>query len=355
MKTNYLNRFAVVATLTIMLSACGKDDNVIPDIPPSDGTTMTLEGGAGGSDAENTVYVDFSAEKQDQVKRSSWDLALYSGAQFRVKLNNTMSSVAISTDETNLNAVNSTNFDISSLAVGQGQGTLDMIDAVDGSIEGTVFAEISSTESENKVYVVNTQGGTTVSAETVYKVRVLRKGDGYTVQYAQIDASSFQSIDVVKNTETHFQYVSFTTNNTVTVEPKKEEWDIVWGYSMYFTGPLPYAFSDMVFINHLSGVTAAEVLTESVSYADFGENNVNAITFSNNIDVIGSKWRATSPPATAGVKKDRFYVVKDTAGNIYKLRFNSFTGPINNSLGSGPGDGGERGKPEIEFKLVKRG
>lgn len=355
MKINYFNQFAVIAALIITLSACGKDDNVIPDIPPSDGTTMTLNGGEGGASAENAVYVDFSAEQQSAVKRLSWDLALYSGNEFRVKLNNTAGAAVIGTDETDLNAITAANFDISSLAVGLGQGTMAMIDAIDGSISGTAIAEVSGDENDNRVYIISTKGGTIVSAETVYKVRILRKGEGYTVQYAQIDATSFQSIDVVKNAENHFQYVSFTTNNTVTVEPKKEEWDILWSYSMYFTGPLPYAFSDLVFVNHLAGVTAAEVLTESVSYADFGENNLNAVTFSNNVDVIGSKWRATSPPATAGVKKDRFYVVKDTAGNIYKLRFNSFTGPINNDLGSGSGDGGERGKPEIEFKLVKRG
>jgi len=355
MKTKYLNRFAAIATLTIMLSACGKDDNVIPDIPPSDGTTMTLNGGAGGSDAENSVYVDFSAETQLSVKRLSWDLAFYSGNEFRVKLNNMAGAATIGTDETDLNAVTAANFDINTLAIGQGQGTMDMIDAVDGSISGTAIAEVSGNDNDNKVYVISTKGGTVVSAEAVYKVRILRKGEGYTVQYGQLDATTYQSIDVAKNTETNFQYVSFTTNNVVAVEPKKEDWDIVWGYSMYFTGPLPYSFSDLVFINHLSGVTAAEVLTESVSYADFGEGNLSAVTFNNNIDVIGSNWRATSPPATAGVKNDRFYVIKDGVGNIYKLKFNSFTGPVSNPLGSGPGDGGERGKPEIEFKLVKRG
>jgi hypothetical protein len=46
----------------------------------------------------------------------------------------------------------------------------------------------------------------------------------------------------------------------------------------------------------------------------------------------------------AGVKTDRFYVLKDSYGNYYKLRFTKF--------GTGT-DGTERGRPEIEYALLK--
>jgi len=350
MKKNNFLKYACYALIMMgTLSACSSsdDDVVVPDIPPSDGTVMTLEGGPGDNAAENGVFVDFSTESQSPVKRDSWDLALYSGSQFRAKLNNMTGAAAIGTDETDFSAINSANFDITTLAVGQGRGTMDMVDAPDGSLEGTAIAEISTNDNDNKIYVINTKGGTNVSADAVYKVRVLRKGtDGYTVQYAQLDATSFESIDVTKDADYNFQYVSFTTKKVVSVEPKKTDWDVVWGYHMYYTSfngnTIPYGFADLILINHLAGVSAVEVLTENVSYEDFAESNLNGITFSTDVDVIGANWRSTS----SGIKKDRFYVVKDAAGNIYKLKFNS--------MGLGD-DAGKRGYPEIEFKLVKRG
>ncbi|RYX87115.1 hypothetical protein EON73_02050, partial [bacterium] len=71
-------------------------------------------------------------------------------------------------------------------------------------------------------------------------------------------------------------------------------------------------------------------------------SNIAAVAFKTERDVIGSKWRGTT--GTVGVRADRYYVVKDGAGNVYKLKFVSF---ISN-------DGGTRGKPVIEYKLVKR-
>jgi hypothetical protein len=87
------------------------------------------------------------------------------------------------------------------------------------------------------------------------------------------------------------------------------------------------------------------VLTSATTYEAFGESNLTGQTFLKTRDAIGSKWRSTAPGTTAGIRKDRFYVVKDPAGNYYKLRF------ISMGLAS---DGGERGKPVIEYALVKK-
>ena len=80
------------------------------------------------------------------------------------------------------------------------------------------------------------------------------------------------------------------------------------------------------------------------SYANFKESDLSKVTLSDARDVISSKWRVTSGGAV-GVKTDRFYVIKDSSGNIYKLKFVSFHA----------NDGGERGKPVIEYALVKKG
>jgi hypothetical protein len=328
------------------LISCNKDSDSPPPPPPSGGQSFSLNGGTGGSNAVNSVYVDLSAEKQDSVKRTAWDLGFYCGADFRVIINNTTAASAKSINKTDLAAV--TTADTAGFAdellLGQGFGTMDIIDNVDGDITKTVIAAIAATDADNKIYILSPANGSVAPAKDWYKLRVVRNGNGYKVQYAKLSETAVKTIDVSKDDKFNFRYASLATNSVVNVEPEKAKWDILWTLTTYKASPtIPYTFSDFVYINSLAGVQAAEVLTSTVAYADYGETHVPTTTFSNNKNVIGSNWRTASPSGT-GVKTDRFYVIKDAAGNVYKLRFVSFSSS----------DGGERGKPVIDYKLVKQ-
>ncbi len=363
MKTTFNTFKYLCLTLGIATAAmsCTRDNDPTPEIPPSDGTVLTLEGGPGEGSAENSVYVDLSAELQTAVKRTSWNLGFYSGNEFRVILNGSTGTSAMDAETTDLAAVNSTTFDYSQLAFDYDPGKLALYDDTAGRIEHTVIAEIAADETANNVYVVNTAFGSEVDLANVWKVRILRNGaTGYTLQYAELNATEYETLQITKDGDHLFKHISFATG-PVEVIPKKADWDFVWGYHVYYTsmGPsvyIPYAYSDLIFINHLGGVSAAEVIFEDgsgestgkPSYVDFTEANLGSVTFSNTRNVIGSKWRVTPSPTPGiivGTKKDRFYLIKDTAGNIYKLRFNSFTSE----------DGGKRGYPELEYKLIKQG
>src|SRR5699024_12297236 len=107
MKTT-INRFSYLLLalgVTLAVTSCKRSDDPVPDIPPSDGTQMTLNGGEGGSAAENTVFVDLSADKQTPVKRTTWNLGFYNGNQFRVILNSTNDYTAIEVKQTENNPV----------------------------------------------------------------------------------------------------------------------------------------------------------------------------------------------------------------------------------------------------------
>ncbi|MCF0074544.1 HmuY family protein [Dyadobacter sp. CY261] len=319
----------------------------------SEGTGIQLNGIAGtepGSSAANSVFLDLSSNAQTPVLRDSWDLGFFNGTDFRVTINGTNGASALVTTKTDINAVSDKDFVGDSLAVGQGVGKLALVDDAAGDLTKTVIQAVSATDADNKVYILNRKGGSgSVLATTdLYKILVLRKGAGYTLQYAKVNETTFKTLDVTKDAAYNFEFVSLEKGATVDVEPAKDRWDLKWGYSMYFTnfgtGLIPYGFSDLVFTNSLANVEAAEVLTSAATYDAFAESNLTGITFSKAADAIGSKWRVTSG-GTVGVKTDRFYLIKDPAGNIYKLRFVSFH----------PNDGGERGKPKLEYKLVKKG
>jgi len=359
---NKFTRIIALLCFVTAFTACSKDEDPIVVVPASDGSTLTLNGISGtedGTSAGNSVFVDFSVDKQTSVERASWDLGFYSGSDFKVILNNTVGATAIQIDKTDLTQVTAADTTAlataTTLALGQGKGNFAYIDPVDANatayLAGTAIKTVSATDAENKVYIVNRGAAGLLAPVTNrgwQKIRVLRNGAGYTLQYAKINETTFKTLTVTKDAAYNFKHVSFVTG-AVNAEPEKAAWDLEWTLATYkASATIPYTYSDFVIINFLGGVTAAEVLTSTVSYADFAEANLNGVTFLGTRDVIGSNWRATSGApgtgAVAGVKTDRFYVVKDGTGNVYKLKFVSFTST----------DSGVRGKPVIEYKLVKK-
>lgn len=365
---NKLNSIISVALLAVTFTSCKKDDEPVVVIPPSDGSTLTLNGLIGteaGSSAGNSVYVDFSKDKATSVARDSWDLGFYGGTDFRVILNSTNGASAILTTiaKTDLNAVTAADFDANALKVGQGSNLYfnNSDDQREANIlSKTIISSVSATDADNKIYILNRKGGSgaILPADQLYKIRILRKATGYTLQYAKVTETTFKTLDVVKNAESNFQFVSLVKGATTAVEPTKADWDLIWGWSMYktpytdatvgFSGLIPYGFSDLVFINNLAGVSAAQVdITATKAYTAFSEADLSTVTFDTKRDIIGSNWRISPGPGVtnAGVNTKVFYLIKDGSGNVYKLKFNSF---ISN-------DGGTRGKPVIEYKLVKKG
>jgi HmuY protein len=110
---------------------------------------------------------------------------------------------------------------------------------------------------------------------------------------------------------------------------------------------VPYNFSDLIAVNYLAGVTVstkiyASAAAASAAFTNFNKDSVSNATFSSNRWAIGSSWRSTQP--ATGARQDRFYIIKDPAGNYYKLKCKG--------MGIG-GDGGTRGKPAFQYSLIK--
>jgi len=330
-------------------------------------TSATMEVNGGGSTFPNRVFIDLSANRQTAVARASWDLAFAStGDNFRVVLNSANKMLTRSIDKTDLSAVTAAD------TIGFGaELSLDAIfgaatsvenpadapawiyestqwmDDPKGDLSKTAIASVSATVLENKVYIINR--GTGVGVPLGWKkIRVIRNGSNYTLQHADINSPNFTSLEIARNTAEAFAYVSLTSNSAVSVEPPTASWDIAWtaltNTTSFGAAPFAYYFQDVIIQNTI-GVSTAQVLTSTVSYEAFVEANLAGITLVNNNQInIGSSWRTTGPPPSpVGTKADRFYVIKDAAGNVYKLMFTALT------------TNGERGKPQFKFDLVKKG
>ncbi len=319
----------------------------------------SLEPEVGGPSQANQVYIDLSSGAMTTVPRVSWDLGFYSGSEFRVILNNSIKMSAKSMENIDLSAVV---LEDNSMLIGQGAGDPNLIDNPTGLITGTAIAEISANDDENFVYLINLGSNPSTTPPALgsvasdsgshrgwKKIRILRDGNGYKLQYADLSATTFNEVTIDKAPAYNFSFFSFTTNQTVSVEPQKDKWDINFTtFTNLFGGNTPYFFADFVVNNSRGGALVYGVSTEDFAYENFTLSNVDHSQFTDDQRGIGDSWRSTSAPGPDGfpvsqfvLNTDIFFVLKDPAGNIYKIKM---TGGALPNL--------ERGHPTFVYELL---
>ncbi|MET0635808.1 MAG: HmuY family protein [Chitinophagaceae bacterium] len=317
----------------------------------SAGTTIVGQGG--GATYGNKVFFDLSANTQVPVLRTKWDLGFYTGDDFRVTVNSSTLMMAKQINKNDLNLVTADDTlgfssDVVFNQMEPGAATLGYIDYPTGDLTRTAIAAVSATPTENKVYIVNRGNGigSPAPARGWKKIRIIRNGSGgYTLQHADITASTFTSVEITKDPAYFFKYVSFETGATE-VEPQKTKWDLAWTYftntTFFNSFEVAYPFQDIVIQNR--NVQVARVMIATKSYESFAEADLPSLEWNSTQVGIGADWRSGGGPGvTPAVRVDRFYVLKDGDGNYYKIRFTGFT--LN----------GERGFPAFEYVLLKRG
>lgn len=344
----FLTLTALMAGVAL-LSSCNDDDPAPIVVPPTESGIIEVDGG--GATYPNTAYIQFRTGTQTAVARESWDLAFATGSEFKVLINGSTGAMASATGETDINAVSAADMSASDsaalvLSFANLEGILHVDDA-SNPLSSPAISAVSATEGSNEVYILS-RGASAVDAKPLKKIRITRNGEGYTLQHADADATTFTSVDITKDSNLNFVYFSFE-NGIVNIEPGKTSWDIAWTAGTSSTpfpqatnGTLAYFYQDLVYHNIYGGSAASQVLEEDIAYENFTAQDAESLTFSTTDRLsIGSSWRAGGGPGSApALKEDRYYIVKDAEGNLYKVRFLSLT------------KDGERGKPSLEFELV---
>lgn len=367
MINKFLSTLFTVALFTTF--SCSSDDDNTSSGPISviiDGAQVTPE--VGGPNQQNQVYIDLSTNTTSKVSRDSWDLGFYTGSNFRVTLNGSVAMAAAQLSSTDIDAVRSTDTEIVDLQpiVKTNSYTSDSMPFVDnpsGVITQTAIAEVSDTDENNKVYLVNLgfEVGTDTPANGAVaingdargwmKIRVLKNGSDYVLQYAELNAETHSEVTISKNEDFSFTFFSFNTETVVNAEPIKTGWDLNFTVftSEVFMGPEsagPYVLTDFVRSNSKADVAAYKIDTESsnLSYDTFTLADVVNSSFVNNDQtVIGDTWRNGGGPSSLPSLKDTvFYIINDVEGNLYKLKFLALTN-----------DSGERGHPEFVYSLLQ--
>ncbi len=352
----------ILCAATVAFTSCSNNDD-----GPTEPIKVVIEGASvsptiGGPNQQNQVYVDLSGNTTAIVKRDSWDLGFYSGSNFRVVINGSIYMAAAKLSETDIDAVNSVSAEVTDLqskAIVRTQGSEVFIDAPDGDITKTAMAEIPNTDSENNVYLLNlgeevgteipSTGSVDISDDLRgwKKIRVLKSGNDYVLQYADLDDTAHKEVTISKDTDYNFTFFSFDTENKVNVEPKKVDWDLNFTvFTNEIEGYGAYGYSDFV-VNNIKGNAKVYMIDtevdDSLTYENFTLTDVVESNFTNDQRSIGSSWRnGGGPGSLPSLKENVFYIVNDTDGNLYKLQFLALTNAD-----------GERGYPEFIYSLLQ--
>ncbi|MCY0968072.1 HmuY family protein [Chryseobacterium wangxinyae] len=331
----------------------------------------------GGATQPNQVWIDLSEvdplskkPRQTLTKRTDWDLALYSGNEFKVIVNSSiMMAAAKIPNVTELSEVNQSTVATLKTQVQVAnfkEANTVYIDDVKGDFPAgyTAISEIKATSTENGIYLINMgkdiyKGNVPVGSVTTggdergwKKVQITRAGEGYKVKSANIDGSDYYEVTVSKNAAYNYSFVSLANKKGVFIQPEKNKWDICFTvFTNTIAGAGSYIYADFVNNNNVGGVGVYEVIVPGTAsgldaYNNFKISDVQQSKFVyNDHRVIGGNWR--NPVGTNGpeVYGDRFYILKDSDGYTFKLKFTRLTKSTTDDMGVA----GERGFPQFEY------
>lgn len=317
-----------------------------------------IEPKIGGSTEPNQVYVELSTKNTSEVQRDSWDLAFYSGNEDVVKLNGSVYMAAVQVDYTDIDQVRKT--DLTPLETEVAIGTFDplnvkYIDHPSGDLNKTALAKIAEDDALNKVYLVNlgyyvgtngsSGGGVNVSGDVRgwKKIRVLKRENGYLLQYADVNDATHNEVLISKNQVYNFQFYSFASADLVKVEPAKHKWDLNFTVFTNINEAGSYGYSDFIVGNIYGDVLAYSVKVakeKKNTFENFSLSDVEEHLFEADLRTIGSSWREVANGRK--LFTDIYYIIKDSKGNYYKFRMLAFMD-----------ENGERGYPRFEYKLLR--
>jgi hypothetical protein len=275
---------------------------------------------ARGANGNNRVFINFDKQTAVAFDRNNWDLGFYTGQEdYRVVLNSTTGMLAQRLNKHDMNDVTSADTIGLAATLNFGSGTTYRnIDNPNGDLKQTAVTAISEKLEENKVYIINRRQAVGNPVTGAWKkIRILRNATGgYTLQHADIAATTYTSVNITKDEAYYFNYISFE-NGPVIAEPKKEEWDIVWTSSTISLNkpeqtPEPYFLSQAL---HQNLHTRSAMGPSNIDYFTFSDSDVPNLSFNTYKTISDLSWISM-----LRINND-YRIIRTSRNTLYKFRF----------------------------------
>jgi hypothetical protein len=332
-----LRHYLVLIIALCFLASCEKAEDPIVLPPPGTATHGTVDL---GPNYEKQVYFNF--ETMGSVFSSdplAWDLAFEASQGGRqVFINGGNQVYLYNTHKTLLS-------DVTELPAGMTAISYTGWQYDDPTLQpsGTAVGEWwqSGGSSKGEVYLLQTIQG-------VNKLRVLSGDDnGYTIEWLPLYGTGNPTqVQLLKDTTYNFVYFSFT-KGILSLEPKKDTWDIVFTRcmdSIFASSPPPGKMVPYVVTGVLTNPYRTRAGADSVNdFSTIDLNKALAMTMSENRLVIGYDWKTYNfSTGYYQVNRRKNYVVQTRKDQLYKLRFLDFYSST-----------GAKGVPSFEYERLK--
>ncbi len=263
-----------------------------------------------------------------QNLKTVWDLGFETSANgYRIILNTSKAMFVRNTGIVNFSGVSdTTDF-----------ATNKRWDEASGSLDSTA---IGDWRNANNVYVIDRGYNETGVHQGFQKIQFQSVNENkYVVRFSQLNGTGDITMQIDKDSVYNFAFLSFTTGNTIIVEPPKVTWDLEFTqYTHIFYDPpvTPYLVTGCL-LNRFNTTAKKDSL---LTFSEINFSTVENFILSSNINTIGYDWKIFAN-GTYITHTHLNYIIKDSEGFYYKLHFIDF---YNNS--------GAKGNPKWEFQQL---
>lgn len=329
---------ALLLLLTMVVSGCFRPDVPLEPFQPTGESIVqqidmaVFDPGINDTRYHNQVFIDLGTETITTIDRTSWDLGFETAGSHIILNSANYMQVAYSDEKSFGEAW--TDAEKSQLAFA--------FDSATGNLDYTAIGDWWNHPS--RVFLIDRGYDNQLGARGFQQLQIIAATeDEFVIRLANEDGSNQREVRVAIAPGTNFSHLSLDTDQTVSVEPLQHDWDLVFGYYSYrYPDGIPYWLTGALL--NRAGVTAAFIEDENKTWESLSLQDTALVDFTQDIDEIGFDWKAYlfGPPARYVTYSNQLYLLKDTEGYYYQLRFLDFYN-----------DEGLKGFPTMEFKLLK--
>jgi hypothetical protein len=313
-----LTAYCLLAYCSLFLTSCEKEDSPITLPPPGE---MKVVSASMGLNYDDQVFVDFETGLTKTVPYRSYDLAFEASADgWRVYLNTGKLMFVANTTSNDLVVADSTGKEWKT-------ETEHLYD------DSTAFG---NWQSGNAVYVIDRGRVEHFGAARWRKFQILSVNDNeYKIRFSLYNNTQVTDFTIPKNPAYSLMYFSFENGGKmVDVAPEKNMWDVVFTkytytyYSEPVNSPYRYYLVTGALLNKWAGNENICIRQDSiVNYIPFVEvDGIEAASYPFNqlAGAIGFGWKDFDFNLGYIIVPNRYYLLKDNTGFIYKIRFLDF-------------------------------
>lgn len=305
--------------LLFLCFSCFKEDNPMPPYP---GETITIENNLGSYQS----YFDLESKSVLMYNDTGeWDIGFEASERgWHLKINSAKELFVYNTGVTDITQ-----------AIDLPGNEIWKYDASSGNDDSTAFGKWCDTTvfpftSEGLVYIIGKKKSD-VFSEYGRMQFIQSDSDRYLFNYNTQNNKTVRQGEVLKNDSVNYVYFNLAEGIQKNLEPDNMVYDLLFTpyYDLLFDDdgtPVPY-FLRGVLLNTNSVKAYKET---NVPFEEFTFSDVKNEKFTDRQDVIGYNWKDVDIDFNAGsavyyVIPGITYIISSAEGNLYKLRFLSYT------------------------------